>query len=49
MPKFYRELPVSASTAYAQVHAAAMGLELARDVSHLQGRIANNTLLGRMR
>lgn len=46
MPKFYRELPVSASTAYAQVHAAAMALELARDVSHLQGSFATKKVRG---
>jgi len=46
MPKFYRELPVSASTAYAQVHAAALALELARDVSHLQGSFATKTVRG---
>ena len=46
MPKFYRELPVSASTAYAQLHAAAMGLELARDVSHLHGSFATKQVRG---
>jgi hypothetical protein len=46
MPKFYRELPVSASTAYAQLHAAAMGLELDRDVSHLHGSFATKQVRG---
>lgn len=33
----YTEQPVSTSTAYAQLHAATLGLELVRDVSHLNG------------
>lgn len=46
MPKFYRELPISASTAYAQLHAAAMGMELDRDVSHLHGSFATKQVRG---
>ena len=33
----YVDQPVSASTAYAQLHTAALAVELARDVSHLNG------------
>jgi hypothetical protein len=37
MPSRFTELPVSASTAYAQLQSAALAVELSRDVSHLQG------------
>ena len=37
MPSRFIELPVSAATAYAQLQSAALAVELARDVSHLQG------------
>ncbi len=44
----FSELPVSASTAYAQLQTAALAVELARDVSHLHGsfstkRVKNST------
>lgn len=37
MPSTFTELPISAATAYAQLQSAALAVELARDVSHLQG------------
>jgi hypothetical protein len=36
-PRYFNDLPVVASTAYAQLHTAALGLELHRDASHLRG------------
>jgi hypothetical protein len=36
IPRFFTQ-PVSASTAFAQRHTAALGVEFARDVAHLSG------------
>ena len=46
MSKFYRTLPLSASTSYAQLHSAAIAMELARDVSHLHGSFASKKVRG---
>jgi hypothetical protein len=35
--RYFADLPVVAATAFAQLHTAAMGQELARDASHLRG------------
>ena len=40
------ELPVSASTAYAQLQTAALAVELTRDVSHLQGSFSTKQVKG---
>lgn len=42
----YQDLPVSAATAYAQLQTAALGIELARDVSHLHGSFSTKTVKG---
>ncbi len=47
MPSRYSELPVSATTAYAQLHSAALAVELGRDVSHLQGSFSTKAVKGR--
>lgn len=47
MPARYVELPVSAATAYAQLHSAALAVELARDVSHLHGSFSTKEVKGR--
>lgn len=46
MPSRYQDLPVSAATAYAQLQTAALGLELARDVSHLHGSFSTKPVKG---
>ena len=46
MPQLYDELPVSAATAYAQLHTAATGLELHRNVAHLHGSFSTKTVKG---
>lgn len=46
MPERYTDLPVSASTAYAQLQTAALGVELARDVSHLNGSFSAKAVKG---
>lgn len=40
----YTELPVATATAYAQLHTATQGTELARDVSHLHGSFSTKTV-----
>ena len=42
----FATLPVSAATAYAQLQTAALGLELARDVSHLHGSFGTKQVKG---
>ncbi|MDQ6680731.1 MAG: nucleotidyltransferase domain-containing protein, partial [Pseudomonadota bacterium] len=46
MPSRFIELPVSAATAYAQLQTAALAVELARDVSHLQGSFSTKQVKG---
>jgi len=46
MPSRFIELPVSAATAYAQLQSAALAVELARDVSHLQGSFSTKQVKG---
>lgn len=46
MSKYYIDLPVSGATAFAQLQAAAMAAELARDVSHLQGSFSTKVVKG---
>lgn len=46
MPSRFTELPVSAATAYAQLQSAALAVELARDVSHLQGSFSTKQVKG---
>lgn len=46
MPERFTELPVSAATAYAQLHSAALAVELARDVSHLHGSFSTKQVKG---
>lgn len=46
MPERYKELPVSAATAYAQLQTAALAVELDRDVSHLNGSFSAKTVKG---
>lgn len=45
MPRFITQ-PVSASTAFAQLHTAALGVEFARDVAHLSGSFGTKTIKG---
>lgn len=45
-PSRYTELPVSAATAYAQLHTAAMAVDLARNVSHLHGTFSTKQVKG---
>lgn len=47
MSQRYHQLSVAASTAYAQLHTATLGLELDRDVSHLHGSFATKQVKGR--
>lgn len=42
----YTELPVSAATAYAQLHTAAQAVELDRNVSHLHGTFSTKKVKG---
>lgn len=42
----YISQPVGTSTAYAQLHTAAMGIEFDRDVSHLNGSFGTKTVHG---
>jgi hypothetical protein len=35
--RYFVDLPVVSATAFAQLHTAALGQELARDASHLRG------------
>lgn len=42
----YATSPVSTSTAFAQLHTAAMGVEFARDVAHLSGGFGTKTIKG---
>ena len=44
--QYFSDLPVSAATAYAQLHTATLAQELARDVSHLQGSYSQKTIKG---
>lgn len=46
MPQRYTEQPVATSTAYAQLHTAALGIEFDRDVSHLNGSFGTKTVKG---
>jgi hypothetical protein len=46
VPEFYADLPVSASTAYAQLQTAALAVELSRDVSHLHGSFSTKEVKG---
>ena len=46
MPQRFDELPVSAATAYAQLQSAALGVEPARDVSHLHGSFSTKQVKG---
>jgi hypothetical protein len=46
MPVRYADLPVAAATAYAQLQTAALGFELARDVSHLHGSFSTKAVKG---
>ena len=46
MPTRYAELPVAAATAYAQLQSATLAVELARDVSHLQGSFSTKLIKG---
>lgn len=46
MSSYFTDLPVSAATAYAQLQTAAMAVELARDVSHLQGSFSTKRVKG---
>jgi hypothetical protein len=46
MPSRFVELPVSASTAYAQLQSAALAVELARDVAQLQGSFSTKQVKG---
>jgi hypothetical protein len=48
MPQRYTELPVAAATAYAQLQTAALGFELARDVSHLHGSFSTKQVKGKL-
>jgi hypothetical protein len=47
MPTRYRTQPLAASTAYAQLHTAAMGIEFDRDVTHLNGSFGTKELRGK--
>jgi hypothetical protein len=42
----YSVAPVSTSTAFAQLHSAVIGVELARDVAHLSGGFGTKTIKG---
>jgi hypothetical protein len=44
MPRLYVTQPVASSTAYAQLHTAALGIEFDRDVSHLNGSFGTKTV-----
>ncbi len=46
MPARYITQPVATSTAYAQLHTAAIGIEFDRDVSHLNGSFGTKTIHG---
>lgn len=46
MSQRYTEQPVATSTAYAQLHTAALGIEFDRDVSHLNGSFGTKTVKG---
>lgn len=46
MPQRYKDQPVSTSTAYAQLHTAALGVEFTRDVSHLNGSFGTKKVKG---
>lgn len=46
MPRHYLNQPVATSTAYAQLHGAALGVEFDRDVSHLNGSFGTKTVKG---
>ena len=46
MPQRFKDQPVSTSTAYAQLHTAALGVDFARDVSHLNGSFGTKQVKG---
>lgn len=46
MPIRFTELSVAAATAYAQLQSATLAVELARDVSHLQGSFSTKLIKG---
>ncbi|NIC41495.1 nucleotidyltransferase domain-containing protein [Aquabacterium sp. A08] len=48
MPASYQEQPVATSTAYAQLHTATLGLDFARDASHLSGSFGTKTIKGKV-
>ena len=45
---FFSDLSISAATAFAQLHTATLGRELARDVSHLNGSYSKKNVKGKL-